>query len=175
MSEVAASRHIFAPYATGKLGLDIGYGGCAFLQEPSCLTMDMRGGSYTNVGNDKQILQGDCSDLSGFCDESLDYIHSAHLLEDFWFHELRDKIMPEWRRVLKVGGLILTNCPDQQRYLAHNDKNKTMHLINLAHKEPLFGLEKWRTEVQNRTGPWEVVYEQDNFGDYSWLQIFKKV
>jgi hypothetical protein len=175
MSECAASRPIFAPYCTGKLGLDLGYGGDAFLKEPTCLTMDLVGGSYTNVGADKQILRGHCADLSGFCDNSLSYIHNAHLAEDFFFPELRDKIIPEWRRVLEVGGLLCTNCPDQTKYLAINEAAGTMDKINLAHKEPSFSLAAWNSEVISHTGPWEVVMEQDNFGDYSWLQILRKI
>lgn len=175
MSESSTSAHIFAPYCTGKLGLDIGYGGSAFLKEPTCLTMDLRGGGYTHVGDDKQILQGDCRDLSGFCDGSLGYIHSAHLLEDFSFQELREVIIPEWRRVLKVGGYLCTNCPDQQRYLQYNRDHGTEHLVNQAHVESSFSLASWNNEVIAHTGPWEVVMEQDNFGAYSFLQILRRL
>lgn len=175
MSECDASRYIFAPYCTGKLGVDIGFGGSPLLMEPTCLTMDLRGGGYSKIGSEKQILQGDCRDLSGFCDESLSWIASHHLLEDFTYPELRDKIIPEWRRCLESGGLLLTNCPDQQRYLGVNRKNGTEHLVNQAHAEASFSLATWNSEVIAHTGPWEVVFEQDNFGDYSWLQILRKI
>lgn len=172
MSEVSTSRHIFAPYCTGKLGIDMGFGGDALLKEPSCLTLDMVGGSYTNVGSDKQVLRGHCGDLAGFCDESLDYLTSCHLLEDFSYVLLL-QFITEWRRVLKIGGLILTNCPNQQRFLAHC--NATGQPKNDAHLEPDFSLQTWNANVVSKTGPWEVVYEEDNFGAYSWLQILRKL
>jgi len=175
MSECDASRHIFAPYCAGKLGLDLGYGGDAFLKEPSCITLDLPGGSYTNVGADKQILRGHCGDLSGFCDNSLSYIHNAHVAEDFFFSELREKIVPEWYRCLEVGGVLCTNCPDQSVYLEVNRRNGTEALVNQAHKEASFSLATWNSEVIAHTGPWEVVFEQDKFGDYSWLQILRKI
>lgn len=174
MSECATSRHIFAPYCKGKLGLDLGFGGDAFLDEPTCLTFDMPK-AYTSVGSDKQILRGDCTELSFICDGALEYVHHCHLAEDFYWKDLREKIVPEWRRVLKVGGLLLTNCPTQEVYLEINRRNGTMDTINLAHKEPDFSLEKWNHHIVANTGPWEVVFEEPSHGEYSWLQILKKV
>jgi predicted SAM-dependent methyltransferase len=175
MSEAASSAHIFAPYCSGKLGIDVGYGGKRFLNEVGCLAVDMIGGSYTKVGDEPQTIQADMGNLSMFCDGSLDYIASHHLLEDAYYYELRDRIIPEWRRVLKPGGLILTNCPDQQRYLEVNRRNGTMDTINLAHKEQDFSLLTWNENVVARTGSWEVLLEVPEHGDYSWLQILRKI
>lgn len=174
MSETATSREIFRPYCTGKLGADLGFGGDAFLDEPTCLTFDMPQ-AYTSVGQDRQILKGSCTDLSMFCDGALEYIHTSHLGEDFHWHQLRDFIVPEWRRVLRPGGLLLTNCPWQQKYLEVNRRNGTMHTINLAHKEQNFGLDTWNSEVMSRTGSWEIIFEEPNHGEYSWLQVARKI
>lgn len=171
MSETASSRHIFAPYCKG-LGIDMGFG--FDLVVPTAMGMDLPQ-PYTRVGGDKQTLRGSCKDLSGFCDESLDYIHSSHLCEDFSYHELSQKIIPEWRRVLKVGGYLLTNCPDQQKYLEVNRRNGTMDSVNQAHLEQDFSLEKWNHHVVANTGPWETVFEEPNHGEYSWLQVLRKI
>lgn len=172
MSETATSRAIFEPFIKG-LGLDCGFGGDSV--HPSAITMDLpqvEGGRYTTVGADKQILQGHCGDLSGFTNESLDYIHSSHLLEDFSYSRLVE-IIAEWRRVLKVGGLILTNCPNQKSFLAHCAK--TSQPLNLAHHEATFSLETFKSKVLAHTGPWETVLEVPEHGPYSWLQIIRKI
>lgn len=169
MSETATSRPIFKKYCKG-LGIDIGFGGDAVT--PDTLTSDQKT-PYTNVGGDKQVFQNDCRDFSFMCDGVLDYIHHSHIAEDFSYSELSQKIIPEWRRILKVGGLLLTNCPDQQKFLAHCAK--TGQGTNDAHLEQDFSLEKWNHHVVANTGPWEVVMEEPNHGPYSFLQILRKL
>jgi SAM-dependent methyltransferase len=169
MSETAASRAELAPYCVG-LGLDMGFGGDAVV--PTALTFDMCGGSYGPVGKDRQILQGDCRDLSMFCDGVLDYIYSSHLVEDYFYADAAE-IIREWRRVLKPGGLLITNCPDQQRFLAHCAR--TSQPINCAHKESTWSLETFRSEVIAPTGPWEEIFCVPEHGAYSWLTVHKKV
>jgi hypothetical protein len=169
MSETSESRGIFMPYCVG-IGLDMGFGGDLVVK--TALGFDMPK-PYTSVGGDHQTFRGDCRDMSGFCDGCMDYIHSAHLLEDFSYEELATRIIPEWRRVLKVGGYLMTNCPDQRKFLAHCAS--TGQPINLAHKELDFSLEKWNHHVVANTGNWEVVLEQDGLGPYSWIQILRKV
>jgi ubiquinone/menaquinone biosynthesis C-methylase UbiE len=169
VSETAASREILAPYCVG-LGLDLGFGGDAVV--PTALTFDMPR-PYTNVGGDRQILRGDCRNLSFLCDESLDYLYSSHLLEDWTYHDLATIILPEWRRVLKTGGLLITNCPDQQRFLAHCER--TGQGLNLAHKEPDFSLHTFKHNALYLVGPWETVFEQAEHGAYSWLLTVRKV
>jgi len=167
MSETALARPHLAKFCEG-LGLDIGFGGDAIV--PHAITFDMAQ-PYTNVGGDKQIMRGSCDDLGMFCDESLSFIHSAHLLEDFSYDHLV-RIIAEWRRVLKPGGLIVTNCPDQQRFLKyiaeHNQGN------NLGHFEQDYSLQTFKERVLAHTGPWETVYEMPDDGRYSWYLTIKK-
>lgn len=169
MSECETSRAIFAPYCSG-IGIEAGFGGAATV--PHVLTSDQKN-PYTNVGSDKQIFQNDCRDFSFICDGVLDFFVSVHLAEDFSYHVLKTQIIPEWRRILKVGGLLLTNCPDQQKFLAHCAK--TGQGTNDAHLEQDFSLEKWNHHVVANTGPWEVVLEEPNHGPYSFLQVLRKL
>lgn len=169
VSETSLSRVTLAPFCVGH-GLDIGFGGDAVV--PSAWTMDLVDGSYTNVGGDRQILRGTAGDLSGFCDGALDYIYSSHLLEDFTYPELV-KIIKEWRRVLREGGLIVTNCPDQQKFLAHCAR--TGQGLNAAHKEDDFSLETFLTRVVQLCGAWEAVVQEPEFGPYSFLLVLKKI
>lgn len=169
MSETAASRDLLAPFCVGR-GLDIGFGGDAVV--PDAITFDMPH-PYTRVGEDRQVLQGSCMDLSMICSEALDYVYSAHLLEDFTYQQLAEVIIPEWRRVLRVGGLLVTNCPNQQRFLDHCAR--TGQGLNMAHKEQDFSLETFEERVLRHTGPWETVLRMPEHGAYSWLAVARKV
>lgn len=166
-SETTHGRPFLAKYCRG-LGLDIGFGGDPIT--PTALTMD-QWQPYTQVGGQKQVLRGTATDLSMFCDESLDFIYSSHLLEDFAY-EVLVNILREWRRVLKVGGLLVTNCPDQRRFLAHCAT--TGQGINLAHYEPDFSIQTFRDRVLAKTGPWEEVFVEPDAKPYSWYLVVRK-
>lgn len=168
MSETAASRELLAPWCKG-LGLDLGFGGDAVV--PHALTFDMPR-PYTSVGGDPQILRGDCRDLSFLCDGVLDFCYSSHLLED-WSYSDAVAIIREWRRVLKPGGRLITNCPDQQRFLRHCAL--TSQPLNLAHVEETWSLDTFRRLVLEQTGPWEEEFCEPEFGAYSFLIVVRKV
>lgn len=167
MSETAASRELLAPFCQG-VGLDIGFGGDAI--HSRAITFDMPQ-PYTHVGGDRQILRGSATDLSFICDEALDYIYSAHLLEDWTYSDLIP-ILKEWRRCIRHGGLLVTNCPDQQKFLAHCAA--TGQGTNLAHKEDTFSLATFR-QVLALVGQWEEVFVDTAHGAYSWLLVVRKV
>ena len=169
-SEASTAREILAPFCVGPRGLDIGGGGDLIV---SHATLVDQKNPYTKVGNCRQILQGDCRSLHFICNDSQDWIHSAHLLEDFSYETLAAVIIPEWRRVLKQGGLLITNCPDQQKFLAHCAA--TGQGINCAHLEADFSLHTFKTRVLAHTGEWETVLEVPEHGAYSWLLVCKKV
>lgn len=172
MSETAACRDVLAPFCVG-LGLDMGFGGSAIV--PDAITFDMKN-AYTSVGSDKQIMRGTASDLSMFCDDSLDYIYSSHLIEDWNYGDMA-LLLTEWRRVIKPGGLLITNCPDQQKFLAHvaaHFKKTGQDINNLSHKEPDFGLAKFM-DVLMFVGKWEVVKVWPAEGVYSWYLVVRKV
>lgn len=167
VSETDTCREILKEFCEG-FGLDMGFGGSAIV--PTAITFDMPQ-AYTNVGGDKQIMQGDARSLSMFCDDSLDYIFSSHLLEDMTYGELA-LVLTEWRRVIKPNGLLITNCPDQQKFLAHCER--TGQGLNLAHKETDFSLKKFM-EVLMFVGSWQMVKTVSEHGPYSWLLVVRKV
>lgn len=167
VSETDTARSILAPFCNG-IGLDMGFGGSSIT--PTALTFDMAQ-PYTNVGGDRQVLRGDARRLPFVCNEALDFIHSSHLLEDFHYDELVN-IITEWRRCLRTGGVLVTNCPDQQKFLSHCAT--TGQGVNLAHKEQDFSLSNFKSRVLSRTGPWTPVFEEPNHGPYSWLLVIAK-
>lgn len=171
MSEAATSKEELSPYCKG-LGLDVGFGGQKMSDDSMTLTMDMPVGYCPPVGSDKQILKGSATDLSFLCDGVLSWIGSCHLLEDWVYPDLVN-IITEWRRVLAPNGYWVTNCPNQQAFLAHCAK--TGQGINEAHKCADFSLETFKSEVVNKTGPWEIVFEKPNHGPYSFLLVCRKI
>jgi SAM-dependent methyltransferase len=172
MSETDACRPILSKFCRG-FGMDVGFGGSRIV--PDAWAFDMPQ-PYTQVGIETQQLRGDCREFPFLCDGALDYIYSSHLLEDFTYIELYS-ILHEWRRVLKPDGLLITNCPDQQKFLAHVDAHFTKtgeDINNLAHKEDTFSLGTF-WEVLRTTGEWDTVFCQPEFGVYSWLLVVRKV
>lgn len=173
ISECSLARPKLAPFldkANHPLVLEMGAGGD--LTVPHALAFDMPQ-PYTQVGPGyRQVFRGHCGDLSGFCDGCVDGFATHHLLEDFTYGELV-RIIGEWRRVLRPGGVIAINCPDQQRFLDHCAR--TGQGINLAHKEPDFSLHNFTTRVIDQTGPWETLLSEDGHGPYSWLLVVKKI
>lgn len=167
ISETSKSRSLLAPYCNG-IGMDVGFGGEKIV--PNAWAFDMPN-PYTKVGGDSQQLRGDCRQFHFLCDNALDYIYSSHVLEDFTYIELVS-IINEWRRVLKPGGILITNCPNQQRFLSHCAA--TGQGTNDAHKELDFSLQTFKSKVLERTGNWEVIMEEEKFQEYSWLQVIKK-
>lgn len=170
MSECAQARPALAKYCKG-LGLEIGAGGEKTVADDSLITMDLPN-PYTSVGGVPQILRGHCGDLSGFCDGVVDYIIQHHLAEDFIWSDL-EAIVREWRRVLKVGGLCIFNNPTQQKFLAHCAA--TGQGTNDAHKEADFALETLKANVIDKTGPWEIVFEDADVPPYSFYLVVKKL
>lgn len=168
-SECSLSRESFAPFLQGRLVLEMGAGGDATV--PHALTWDQKQ-PYTVVGGVPQVLRGDCADLSVFCDSVADGIVSCHLLEDWTYADLIPIIL-EWRRVLKVGGVIATNCPDQQKFLAHCKASG--QLGNDAHKESDFSLQTFRDNVLAHTGPWKEIFVKEDVPPYSWYLIVERI
>jgi len=136
VSETSKARPRLMEFCTGT-GLDIGFGGDPIA--PWAITMDQER-PYTQVGKHPQQIFSDCRSLP-FKDNTLDFIYSSHLLEDFWWDEVR-AIVKEWTKALKPNGRLVTYCPDQKTYLDHC--HRTGQGINLAHKEGNFGLSAFK-------------------------------
>lgn len=57
---------------------------------------------------------GDVSDLSRFQDGSIDAIYASNILEHFP-HVRTNNVLTEWKRVLRVGGILYLSVPDFAR------------------------------------------------------------
>jgi ubiquinone/menaquinone biosynthesis C-methylase UbiE len=77
-----------------------------------------------------------------FDDNSCDEVFTCHVVEHFWPWELPE-ILEEWRRVLKPGGQIVTECPNLGgtaflflQALAENDEAAIKFMMNAFYGDP---------------------------------------
>ena len=98
----------------GLNGIDIGFGGDPLLPNSICMDMPQK---YTSnvIETSVQNLYGDCRDMYWFKDGCLDYVYSSHVLEDFLETEA---ILTEWARIVRPGGLLILNLPNEKKYRA---------------------------------------------------------
>jgi predicted SAM-dependent methyltransferase len=169
MSETAAARSVLAPYCVG-MGLDIGFGGTAI--SPTAICFDMEQMYCPSLEGHRQHLRGDARHLPFICDNAFDYIYSSHLLEDFTYEQLIGVLL-EWRRILAPSGVLVINCPDQQRFLAHC--GRTGQSINANHKEQDFSFRHFVDRCLVLAGRWDIVFHDADVPPYSWYGVFRKV
>ena len=172
MSETAKCRERLSKFCKGN-GLDIGYGGDPIV--PTAITLDLPK-PYTKVGDHPQNLKGDCRDLYWFKDNSLDYIYSSHLVEDFRLDQIKS-IIWEWARVIKPGGNIVLYLPNEQRYRKHCEEKGSPR--NANHKNDNFSIDTIKTLLEE--GPsvigsfeLEIIHENPECEKYSFEIVLRK-
>lgn len=91
-SETSKCRARLAPFCVGT-GIDVGPGGDPITE--TAIRVDLPN-PYSHAGFLPPQFTGDTGGLPWFRDETLDYVYSSHLLEDF---EDPKPILVEWLRV----------------------------------------------------------------------------
>jgi len=78
-------------------------------------TTRMRG--YVNIDKyaKEADLNIDAAELP-YADNTVDKIYTSHMVEHVPFQEFQ-KMLKEWKRVLKVGGILMIRCPNIEAYL----------------------------------------------------------
>jgi SAM-dependent methyltransferase len=168
VSETSKCRGRLAKYCVGN-GLDIGFGGDAIV--PSAITFDMID-KYADVGEHPQNIYGDARDLSIFTDNSLDYIFSSHLLEDFDEDEIIP-VLKEWFRVLKPYGKLILFCPDQPTYAKHCED--TGQIYNECHKIDIFGLDYVKNILPSVVSSYKIIHQIPLIDVYSFDIVIEKL
>lgn len=177
--ETAKHRHLVRSYCSGN-GVDLGSAGVPVV--PWAIQLDLPPDeyqAYNPTRGDAAIhWRGSALDLP-FKDNTLDFVHASHILEDFehWATPLI-----EWDRVLKPGGHLIIAIPDHQRFRARVIRAKEEHgvdLDNLSHKS------EWRCEIGALTSSmatnslkYEVLFDDfvsDALDEYSLLWIARKL
>lgn len=168
-SETTKWRHLTAPYVKGN-GVDIGSGGDPV--QRWAIQVDLPSCAYQSYNQSEPRFpiqwRGDCRDLP-FKDETLDFVYSSHLIEDFSAQEQMSLLL-RWSVLLKRGGYLVIMAPDRERWLkalAAGQPPNCAHVHEISKGE--------LTEMANRIGRLTVI--QDDFvdaKDYSILFIARK-
>lgn len=135
MSETSKYRHLTNKYCVGN-GVDIGSGGDPVV--PWAIQVDLSDESYARY-NSNQAPRGPIQWRSDdvvwnlpFKRQSLDFVYSSHLIEDFldW-----KPILFEWTRVLRPGGNLVILLPDKELW---NEAIRRGQPPNCAHQHESF-------------------------------------
>ena len=165
--EVDLIRETALPYCKGH-GLDLGCGFNKVTQE--AWGLDLRT-PYTELGNDTIELIMDAEKLEHIRANSLDYIFSSHLLEDF---EDTRKVLWYWLSCLKIGGYLILYLPNQQLYRAHCESSGVKS--NPTHKIDNMSLEYIKDIIDK--GNWSnsltIVEEIPHHAIYSFFIVIQK-
>jgi len=164
-SETSKCRARLVRYCTGN-GLDLGPGGDPILA--SSVRVDLPK-PYSFVGDLPVQLTGSADHLYWFADNTLDYIFSSHLLEDF---QDTETVLQEWLRPLKSGGRLVIFCPDEQVYRKHCQSTGQPYNYNHVHAD--FSLAKVKG-ILSRMNNNRIVYELDLVDIYSWELVAEKL
>jgi len=164
-SETSRCRSRLGKYCIGN-GLDLGPGGDPIV--PSAVRVDLLQ-PYSFVGELPVQLAGNADNLYWFADNTLDYIYSSHLLEDFENTEL---VLREWLRPLKPGGKLALFCPDEQIYRQHCQATGQPYNYNHFHHD--FSLSKVK-DILLQMNNNRIVYERDKVNIYSWELVSEKL
>lgn len=135
MPEVDICRESLAPYCVG-CGVDLGFGGSPILPTAICIDREEGHSWRAKTSNPSPThIIGDVRNLQWFKDNSMDYVFSSHVLEDF---QDTTSVLAEWLRVIRPGGHLVLYLPDQETYAAHCIANGSTP--NQAHKHADFSL-----------------------------------
>jgi predicted SAM-dependent methyltransferase len=171
-SETSKHREEILPFCQGY-GLDIGFGGDPI--HASAIRIDFEN-PYAYTGDYPVQLGGDCRNLKWISSDSLDYIYSSHVLEDFDRTET-EPVLREWIRVVKPNGLIVLLLPDQSKYIEsclHRGEISADGVVGNPHHSIADFSMKYMMEVAMKTGYVTKHHSIDLLGEYSFLLVLKK-
>jgi predicted SAM-dependent methyltransferase len=163
-SETSKCRNRLERYCSGY-GVDLGFGGDPITK--SAIRVDMPR-PYTHVGEYPVQLGGDAARLEWFSDNSLDFVYSSHLLEDF---DDTKAALKEWLRVLKPGGNLIIFCPDEQIFRKHCADSGQPY--NTNHKHGHFSL-SFVKGLLSELGQCDIILETFPVDIYSFDLVVRK-
>lgn len=170
--ETPKYRVLTRPHLVGN-GVDIGSGGEPVV--PWAIQVDLPADQFKRY-NQREIPEtiqwmGDIFNLP-FKDETLDWVYSSHLIEDFNREIEWARLFAEWTRCLKHGGKLVLIVPD---FTLWNDAIRRGQPPNCSHWAPEPSLGDMSTAA--RRAGLRVVEERMTAiyaGDYSILGVFQK-
>ena len=113
----------------------------------------MPGFIHIDLVNYKHIdYKRDVRTLPMFRDSTVDLIYASHVIEYFDRHEVT-KVLKEWHRVLKKGGILRLALPDFEAMIQVYIKYKNLNLIH----GPLYG--RWEIPGANKVIYHKTIYD----------------
>lgn len=128
-SETAKYRSLTVPYLTGA-GVDVASQGATVVPWAMSFDLPEREFLHYSGGNPPKgpiHLRGHADHLP-FESNSLDWVYSSHLIEDF---DDPKPYISEWSRVLRVGGKLVILVPDKELW---NEAIKNGQMPNCSHR-----------------------------------------
>lgn len=145
--ETAKYLALTVPYLVGN-GVDLGSGGWPVV--PWAIQIEQTEEKFKAYTSGRRVPStvewlGDICALP-FKDETLDWVYSSHLIEDFCREAKPEapeqitwpRLFAEWKRVLKPGGLIVLLVPDCALWAAAIERGQIPNCSHYA-PEPSFG------------------------------------
>lgn len=93
-----------------KVQLNVGCGPHPFPHEPGVRWINLDLDENALYPSNIEYVPGDARNLP-FETEKFDVVFSAHVIEHFWPWEVHAAVK-EWSRVIKLGGLLVLECPN---------------------------------------------------------------
>jgi len=122
ISETSKYRHLTVPHCQG-CGVDVASQGDPVVPWAMNFELPEKEFAYYNSGNKPRgpIQLSGFANALPFNNDSLDFVYSSHLLEDFadW-----TPLLKEWVRVLKPGGKLIVLIPDRELWVAACEKGQ---------------------------------------------------
>lgn len=134
-SETSRYRHLVAHLCAGN-GVDLGSADDKIVPHAIAVDLPQRDYARYNTTRPEAIIQwrGDARDLP-FKEHTLDFVASAHLLEDFPLDQWQS-ILNEWSRVLKPGAHLIISLPSHLRFRAAVSRGQGDNLSHRHESEP---------------------------------------
>lgn len=113
--------------------------------------------------------------LSFIADESVDLIYNCHVLEHFKRQDV-NRVLKEWNRVLKKGGILRTSVPDFEKIVEVYTKYKDLKMVI----GPLFGRMDYLYNIHYNTFDFKTIEEEliksgfKNIYRYNWQDTIHK-
>ena len=112
ISETCKVRASLSRFCIGD-GLDVGFGGDPIVPNAICMDLPKK---YAHYEGHPQHLHGSADNLNWFKDNSLDWVYSSHVFEDF---ENTQQVLFESLRIIRPGGFLILFLPDEQAYRSY--------------------------------------------------------
>lgn len=163
-NEAAKVKWDIVPFTRGT-GLDLGCGPSKafphFIGVDSCKDTELFG-----IEMEPDVVVDDCAVLD-YCDQSMDFVFSSHLLEHIDDYE---SALIEWWRVIKTGGHLVLYLPHADLYPRIGEPGS-----NPDHRHDFIPSDI--VSVMNTLGGWDLKVREVRDGgcEYSFLLVFEKL